>query len=79
MDDRDDNKAKNPNWIAFLNRQKKKGIEVKYLHTSGHASAKMLAEVINKVNPQEEIIPMHTEYPEEFMNLDISEELKGRL
>ena len=79
VDDRDDNKAKNPNWIAFLNRQKKKGIEVKYLHTSGHASAKMLAEVINKVNPQEEIIPMHTEYPEEFMNLDISEELKGRL
>lgn len=79
IDDRPDNNAKNDKWISFLKKQEEKGIEILRLHTSGHATAQMLAEVIKKVNPQEEIIPMHTEHPEEFMNLDIGEELKARI
>ena len=37
------------------------------------------AEVIIAVNPQERIIPMHTEHPEEFAKLGIGDELKRRL
>ena len=64
------NKAKNQGWINFLRKQAEKGIEVKHLHTSGHASAGMLADVIKAVAPTDEIVPIHTEHPEMFEKLD---------
>lgn len=66
-----ENKAKNQAWIDLLKNQGERGIEIKHLHTSGHASPKMLAEVINAVAPTDEILPMHTEHPEMFEKLDI--------
>ena len=66
-----DNKAKNQDWIDFLKRQECKGVEIKHLHTSGHASPQMLAKVIREVAPTDEIYPMHTEHPEMFKQLDI--------
>jgi ribonuclease J len=41
------------------------------LHTSGHATADIIAKVIMIVKPQEAIIPIHTEMASEFMNLPI--------
>ena len=72
-------KAKKQNWIDFLDRQKAKGIEIKHLHTSGHATVEMIANLIKTVDPQEEIVPIHTECREAFMDLDIGDELKKRL
>ena len=68
-----ENKAKNQAWIDFLKKQEAKGVEVKHLHTSGHASPQMLADVIKVVAPTDEIYPMHTEQPEMFEKLDIGE------
>lgn len=73
------NKAAKPEWIDFFERQEQKGVKVYHLHTSGHATPRMLAQVINAVNPQDEIIPMHTEKPEEFKNLPIKAQLKDRI
>ena len=75
----EDNKAKNQEWIDFLKKQEDKGVEVLHLHTSGHAQAKMLADVINAVAPEEEIRPMHTEHPEMFEKLEIQEKYKKRI
>ena len=72
----EDNKAKNQEWIEFFKKQEEKGVEVLHLHTSGHAEAKMLADVINAVAPEEEIRPMHTEHPELFEGLEIQEKYK---
>ena len=72
-------KARVDSWIEFLDRQKEKGVKIKPLHTSGHASPQMIADVINAVDPQDEIIPMHTENPKGFETLPISEELKQRI
>lgn len=74
-----ENKAKKQNWIAFIDRQKAKGIEVKHLHTSGHATIEMIENLINHVNPQEEIVPIHTECRDAFMSLNICNELKDRI
>ena len=68
-----ENKAKKQKWIDFLKKQEDNGVEVYHLHTSGHASPKMLAEVIKAVAPTDEIRPMHTEYPKMFEELDIGE------
>ena len=73
------NNAKNDAWIDFLNRQEDKGVHVEHMHTSGHASTKMLAEVINAVDPQDKIYPMHTECAEDFKDLPIRAELKDRI
>lgn len=72
-------KARNDEWIAFMNKQEAKGIKVSKLHTSGHAYARMITKVIREVNPQEEIIPMHTECSDAFYELKISQELKDRI
>lgn len=72
-------KAYRREWDEFLQKQRQKGIQIKYLHTSGHATAKTIAEVIRAVNPREEIIPMHTEGSEEFLNLEIGEELRRKI
>jgi len=71
-------KAYNKEWAEFFDKYKKSG-QFYPLHTSGHASADMIAEVINAVDPQEEIIPMHTENAEGFKKLPIKEELKERI
>ena len=74
-----DNKAKNQNWIDFLKKQEDKGVEIKHLHTSGHATPQMLADVIKAVAPTDEILPMHTENAKGFMELSIPVELKARV
>lgn len=71
--------GRNDKWIGFLKRQEAKGVEVKHLHTSGHASVEALEELINAVDPKEEIYPIHTENPDGFRNLNIREELKERI
>ena len=72
------NKAENKEWTDFLSRQEQKGIEVEYLHTSGHATPGMLADVIKTVNPADAIYPMHTECADDFPALDIGN-LKDRV
>ena len=74
-----DHKAKKQEWIDFLAAQEKKGVEVKHLHTSGHATADMIQDMIIAVDPQEEIVPIHTECKEAFGDLNIGEELKKRI
>ena len=72
-------KAYRREWDEFLKAQKDKKIEVKHLHTSGHATPKMIADVINEIDPQEVIIPVHTECPDGFDKLEIKPELKKRI
>ena len=73
-------KAFKKEWFDFIERQKAKGVEVNYdLHTSGHATPKMLASVINAINLQDALYPMHTEKKAEFMNLPIKDEIKHRI
>lgn len=48
-------------------------------HTSGHAYPEFIAQVITAVNPTQQIWPIHTENAEGFMELDISDELKGKV
>ena len=73
------NNAKNDAWIKFLKRQEEKGVQIEHLHTSGHATTQMLADVINAVDPQDKIYPMHTECLEAFKELPIRAELKDRI
>ena len=70
--------ACNQDWVDFFAPYKESGQFVD-LHTSGHATPEMLARVIEAVEPQEAIIPMHTENAEGFKQLNISEELKERV
>ena len=79
IDGREGNTAANGNWVSFFNRQKEKGVEIRCLHTGGHATAETIAKVITAVDPREGIIPIHTEDPEGFLGLEIGEELKGRI
>lgn len=60
-----------PKWDAFLKRQQAKGVEVKRLHTSGHATAEQLARLILAVEPKEAICPIHSEYAEGLGELDM--------
>lgn len=68
-----------PRWDAFLKRQQEKGVEVKHLHTSGHATAEQLAQLLRAVNPREAIYPIHTEYAEGLCELPIPQGLKKRV
>lgn len=72
-------KAYKADWDSFLKRQEAKGVEVKHLHTSGHADAAMIAEVIETVNPMEAIYPIHTENADGFYALNISDTLKNKI
>ncbi len=67
--------AFNPMWKGFMDSYS----NTKVMHTSGHAIAKMLENVINEVNPQEMIYPIHTENVKAFKKLKIKEELKTRI
>ena len=75
----EDNKAFNKDWYDFFKRQEAKGVEVYYLHTSGHATTEMLARVINAIDPQDALYPMHTEKEKEFENLPIKDEIRQRI
>lgn len=74
-----DNKAKKQEWIDFIKQQESKGVEIKHLHTSGHATADMIKDMIIAVNPKDEIIPIHTEYRDAFSDLDIGDDLKAKI
>ena len=50
---------------TFLEVCKKLGLKVITLHTSGHADAKAINQLIAKTNPTE-ILPIHTENPDWF-------------
>ncbi len=72
-------KAYKAHWDSFLKRQEAKGVEVKHLHTSGHADREMLARVIEAVDPIEAIYPMHTENAAGFYGLAIGDRLKNKI
>lgn len=74
-----DEKGYNPKWDHFLKRQEAKGVEVKHLHTSGHATAQALEKMIRAVEPREAIYPIHTEKGEGFYELDIPQEMKDKV
>ena len=52
---------------------------VVYLHTSGHASPDTIAKVIEKINPSDAIVPIHTENAKGFRKLEISPELRRKV
>lgn len=62
--------AYNKKWADFFALYQKNK-QFKDMHTSGHATAKMIANVIKAVDPQEAIIPMHTENASGFRELNI--------
>lgn len=72
-------KAYKAHWDSFLKRQEAKGVEVKHLHTSGHADREMLAKVIETADPKEAIYPMHTENAAGYYELAISDTLKNKI
>lgn len=67
--------AYNEEWAAFFAPYIESG-QFRDLHTSGHATADMIASVIKAVDPQEAIIPMHTENVAGFRELDIDNHYK---
>ena len=68
-------KAYNDEWKKFLDSCN----HVEYMHTSGHATAALIAEVINAVEPRESIYPIHTENAKELEKLNINEEVGRRI
>lgn len=66
--------AYNPQLDAFCSKY-----HAVYKHTSGHATAKLIANVITAVNPTREIIPIHTENAQMLKMLPISKELKQKI
>lgn len=71
---RPENKAFDENLYAFC-----KKTDAVTMHTSGHAYPELIANVIDLVDPEEEIIPIHTEAVDEFYNLDIGQKLKDKI
>jgi ribonuclease J len=64
-------------WKGYLQSEKikklidfckQKNIEIVCLHTSGHADVESLKRIVQACSPQK-IIPVHTEYPERFMEI----------
>lgn len=49
------------------------------LHTSGHATPATLAKICRIINPTTAIIPIHSENPKAYNDLDIFEELKKKI
>ncbi len=68
-------KAYKAKWKNFLDSCN----HVEYMHTSGHATASLIADVINAVEPRECIYPIHTENAKELEKLNIKEELRGKI
>lgn len=70
-----EHKAYNEEWKTFLDSCE----QVKNMHTSGHATASLIAEVINTVAPRRAIYPIHTEEVEKFKELAIDDTYKRRI
>lgn len=76
-------------WSGYLKpgrNRKKEYIELwesfgrrTLLHTSGHASANVLAEVCRTVDPVTVVIPIHSELSDDFRLLDIPETLRSKI
>jgi len=56
------------NWIKHFNMQGLNNGKFERAHISGHISGKELAEFIKEIKP-EIVIPIHTEFPEEFKKI----------
>ena len=67
-------KAYNPQLAAFCHKY-----HAICKHTSGHATADLIADVITAVNPTGQIIPIHTENAQLLKELPISDELKQKI
>jgi ribonuclease J len=70
-----DSKHTNSRYMNFIRRFP----NIKKIHTSGHASADCLADVCKLVNPTKGIIPIHSEYSDDYQKLPIKEELKSKI
>ncbi len=55
---------------SFLEAAKALGIEIKELHTSGHADTRALRRMVDTLAPRR-VIPIHTFYPEGFREIGI--------
>ncbi|MBQ7257307.1 MAG: MBL fold metallo-hydrolase [Abditibacteriota bacterium] len=67
-------------YADFIDECDKLGFDVYYdFHLSGHATPDAIADVINEINPQKAIYPVHTNYKEGFLALPLSEELKTKI
>ena len=64
---------KQPQMQDFLAACVSKGLSLCSLHTTGHADAETIRKLIEYTNPTE-IIPIHTESPEWFLNFQNTEE-----
>jgi len=53
---------------SFIEQCKNLGLKIKFVHTSGHADIQTLKELSKHLNPSE-IIPVHTENPEELIKI----------
>ena len=49
-------------WLELCN------LKLEYAHTSGHCFPDDIKKAIEIINPKN-LIPIHTEYPEEFINI----------
>lgn len=68
------NPAFDPKLYEFYTK-----MQAKSMHTSGHAYPELIEKVIDLVNPQQAIYPIHTQAVEEFYHLNIRPELKDRI
>jgi ribonuclease J len=59
---------KSPRMRKMLEYAAVQGIEIKSIHTSGHAGVDTLRKVVKACSPQR-IIPIHTEYPAKFTDI----------
>lgn len=59
----------------FVDKAVVQGSRLEYLHTSGHATAEQIETVCKKTNAKL-IIPIHSEVPEAFTNLDMDGEVR---
>lgn len=55
----------------YMDDCRQKGMQIVYIHTSGHADRQAIQAIIEKVNPQE-LIPVHTENPEILIDMNKS-------
>jgi ribonuclease J len=70
--------AYNEEWAKFFEPYINSG-QYRDMHTSGHATAKMITDVIKAVDPQKCIYPMHTENAKGFRELDMDEKYKDMI
>ena len=70
--------AYNEEWAEFFAPYIENGQFVE-LHTSGHATPKTIAKIIETVKPTKRIYPMHTGNAEGFLLLDVDEKYKRML